>query len=69
MFIVAGTVAPATLLLDRDTSAPPAGAGPLSVTVPVEVVPPETLVGERTNDTGVGDASKVSVPVTLVLTG
>ena len=69
MFIVEGTVAIATLLLDRATSAPPAGAGPLSVTVPVDVVPPETLVGESTKDVGVGDASKVRVPVTLVLSG
>src|ERR1039457_4227066 len=50
MFIVAGTVATATLLLDRDTSAPPVGAGPLSVTVPLDVVPPGTPVGESTND-------------------
>jgi hypothetical protein len=69
MFIVAGTVAAATLLLDRDTSAPPTGAGPVSVTVPVDGVPPGTLVGESTNDVGVGDMSKVRVPVTLVLSG
>src|SRR3989454_10164604 len=39
-----GTVA-AVLLLDRVTDAPPAGAGPFSVTVPVELPPPVTVVG------------------------
>src|SRR6266403_6413110 len=40
-----GTVAAAVLLLESATVAPPAGAGPLSVTVPVEEFPPTTLVG------------------------
>jgi hypothetical protein len=39
-----GTVAEAELL-DRETTMPPAGAAPLKVTVPVEDVPPVTLVG------------------------
>jgi hypothetical protein len=43
--ILAGTVATAGLLLERETTAPPLGAGPLSVTVPVEGFPPVTLVG------------------------
>src|SRR5260370_42639673 len=41
---VAGTVA-VDVLLERETTAPPVGAGPLSVTVPVEGDPPATLVG------------------------
>ena len=39
-----GTVA-ADALLERLTTAPPAGAAPLRVTVPVEDDPPFTLVG------------------------
>jgi len=45
---VAGVVADA-LLSDKVTAAPPAGAGPLKVTVPVEELPPVTLAG--LNDT------------------
>jgi hypothetical protein len=45
-----GTLA-AALLLERATCAPPAGAGPLIVTVPVEDCrPPITLVGFRVTD-------------------
>jgi hypothetical protein len=40
-----GTAAIAVLVLPSVTSAPAAGAGPLSVTVPVEVLPPRTEVG------------------------
>jgi hypothetical protein len=38
---LAGTAA-APLLLESETSAPPAGAGPLSTTVPCELAPPTT---------------------------
>ena len=44
---LAGTVAAAVLLLASVTTIPPLGAGPLRVTVPVEVLPPVTLVGLR----------------------
>ena len=45
-----GMAATAALLLDRYTTAPPAGAGPFRFTVPVEDVPPVTLVGLTATD-------------------
>jgi hypothetical protein len=54
---VDGTVAAAVLVLESATVAPPAGAAPLSVTVPVEEFPPITLVGFSESDereTGAG---------------
>src|SRR2546426_7139343 len=49
-----GTVAAAVLLLESATVAPPAGAAPLNVTVPVEdCVPPITLVGLSVSDESV----------------
>ena len=47
--ILAGTVA-AAALLERFTTAPPLGAAPLRLTVPVEGVPPVTLVGLRVTE-------------------
>src|SRR6516164_1277260 len=47
---LAGTCAAAVLLLVNVTVAPPAGAGPLSVTVPCELVPPATTVGFSASD-------------------
>ena len=42
-----GTWAAAVLLLDNVITAPPAGARPLNVTVPVDEFPPTTEVGFR----------------------
>ena len=59
-----GTLATVVLLLVSATVAPPAGAGPLRVTVPVDEFPPVTLAGfiesaERATDAGAEeDASK-----------
>ena len=50
---LAGTCAAGVLLRDRVTTAPPAGAGPLNVTVPVEEVPPITVLGLRLTELAV----------------
>ena len=47
---VEGVWAAAVLLLDRVTVAPPVGAGPLRVTVPVDPDPPITVVGLTESD-------------------
>ena len=52
---LAGTVAAAVLALERETAAPPLGAGPLSVTVPVEGDPPVTLIGFSAIEESVGE--------------
>ena len=57
---LAGTCATAVLEL-RVTVAPPVGAGPLNVTVPCELLPPNTLVGFNVTDATVGVAEIVSV--------
>lgn len=51
---LAGTVAAAVLLLESATTTPAAGAGPLSVTVAVELVPCVTLAGWTAIDTRAG---------------
>ena len=61
---LAGTVAAPVLLLDSDTTAPPLGAGPLSVTVPLDELPPVTLDGLRLSEESVG-ASGTNVAVTV----
>ena len=48
-----GTVAE-VLLLERLTVAPPLGAAPLSVTVPVEGDPPVTVLGLRVTEVRAG---------------
>ena len=63
-----GTLA-APLLLESATCAPPAGAGPLSVTVPVEdCTPPITLVGLSVSEERVGSGGGVTVSVADLLT-
>jgi hypothetical protein len=58
-----GTLA-APLLLARAICAPPAGAGPLNVTIPVEDCrPPITLVGFRVSEETVGSAAGITVRV------
>jgi hypothetical protein len=42
---LAGTVAAVGLVFNSVTKAPPGGAGPFKVTVPVEAFPPITLAG------------------------
>jgi len=58
-----GTLA-APLLLESATRAPPAGAGPLSVTVPVEdCTPPSTLVGFSVSEEREGAGGEAGVTV------
>ncbi len=47
---LAGTLATEALLLERAMTAPPLGAGPLSVSVPIEELPPVTVVGFKMSD-------------------
>jgi len=67
MVTMDGTLA-APLLLESMTCAPPAGAGPLSVTVPVEnCTPPTTLVGFSVSEaTVMGGGVTVSEAVFVV---
>lgn len=58
---LAGTVA-LVALEESDTTAPPVGAGPLKVTVPVDGDPPATEVGDRLND-----ATEAGLIVTVAL--
>ena len=61
-------VAAAILLLESVTWAPPAGAGPLKVTVPVEDCrPPTTLVGFSVSDERGGGAEGVTVREAVLL--
>jgi hypothetical protein len=48
-----GTVATAVLLLMSNKTAPPAGAGPLNLTVPVADVPPRTQAGKTESEESV----------------
>jgi hypothetical protein len=63
-----GTLAIPPLLLASATSAPPAGADPLSVTVPVEFcVPHTTLVGFNVNEVSVGAGGGAGVTVSVAV--
>jgi len=62
----AGTTA-AALLLDSATATPPAGAGPSSITVPVEDAPPVTLDGETEIPVRVGSTTVIAVVTTVVV--
>jgi hypothetical protein len=65
---LAGTVA-VDVLLVRVTAAPPASAGPLSVTVPVEdCAPPVTLVGFSVSVESVGEACGATVSEAVLVT-
>ena len=64
----AGTAATDGSLLERETRAPPPGAGPFRVTVPVEdEIPPATAVGFRVSDetTGGMTVSEAAIGVPL----
>ena len=63
-----GTLAAPGLLLESMTCPPPAGAGPLSVTVPVEdCKPPITLVGFNVREETVGRGGGVTVSVAVLV--
>ena len=62
MVTLLGTEATAELLLERETVAPPVGAGPFKVAVPVAGVAPVTLVGLTANEVRTGGVT-VSVAV------
>ena len=66
---LAGTVA-ALELSESETAAPPAGAAALKVTVPVEELPPTTLVGFSDTVDSVGPVvpDGLSVSVALFVT-
>jgi hypothetical protein len=63
-----GGLATLVRLLDRVTTIPPAGAGPVKVTVPIEGVPPATEVGSRLTEARAAGAGTVTVSVAVRLT-
>lgn len=63
---LAGTVA-ATESTESDTTAPPAGAAPLNVTVPVEPLPATTLVGLSDTAESVGPVAPAALSVSVAL--
>ena len=65
---LAGTCAAAVLLLDNVTTAPPVGAAPLRVTVPVDDDPPMTLTGFKVTEDKVTVVGGVTVSVAVWVT-
>jgi len=63
MVTLGGTVTTAGLLLDRETTAPPLGALPLSVTAPEEDNPPTTGLGLKVREVRVGPDGGCGVTV------
>jgi hypothetical protein len=65
---LAGACAALVLLLDKETMAPPVGAGAVKVTVPVDVLPPITEEGFTVMDATVGKETKLSPVMFALLT-
>jgi hypothetical protein len=63
--MLAGTVAADVFELASESTAPPAGAGPDSVTVPVEFEPPVTVEGFRVSDESLGRGGGVTASVAV----
>ena len=61
--VTLGGMLAAPLLLESATCAPPVGAAPLNVTVPVEEFPPATLVGFSESEERVGGGGGAGVTV------
>ncbi len=61
--LLAPAVIVTVLLLESVTCAPPAGAGPLNVTVPADEFPPVTLVGLNVSEASVGAGGAAGVTV------
>src|SRR6266436_5807 len=64
--VTLGGMLAAPLLLESATCAPPVGAAPLSVTVPVEEFPPATLVGFSESEERVGGGGGAGVTVSEI---
>ena len=64
---LAGTVATPVLLLERETAAPPLGAGALNVTSPEAGEPPTTLLGVRLTEVRFGPAAGCGVTVKVAV--
>ena len=62
---LAGTLATEGLLLDSATTVPPAGAGPLRITVPVEELPASTVEGVSVKDDGAGGLIVMAVVLVI----